>query len=63
MYGLYRDWRYRKEIWRLLGLVEGGEVCGVYRGPIGKDESDGEMVVWFQEELAIPRGKRAEFYA
>ena len=23
-------------------------VCWVYRGPIGKDETDGEMVVWFQ---------------
>ena len=30
------------------GLVEVGEVCWVYRGPIGKDETDGEMVVWFQ---------------
>ena len=48
MYGLYRDWLYRKEIWRFFGLVEVGEVCWVYRGPIGKDESDGEMVVWFQ---------------
>ena len=28
--------------------VEVGEVCWVYRGPIGKDETDGEMVVWFQ---------------
>ena len=35
----------------------------MYRGPIGKDETDAEMVVWFQEELAIPGGKRAEFYA
>ena len=48
MYGLYRDWLYRKEIWRFFGHVEVGEVCWVYRGPIGKDESDGEMVVWFQ---------------
>ena len=30
------------------GHVEVGEVCWVYRGPIGKDETDGEMVVWFQ---------------
>ena len=28
----------------------------------GKDETDGEMVVWFQEELAIPGGKRADFF-
>ena len=25
-----------------------GLVCWVFRGPTGKDESDGEMVVWFQ---------------
>ena len=43
MYGLYRDWLYRKEIWRFFGLVEVGEVCWVYRGPIGKDETNGEM--------------------
>ena len=48
MYGLYRDWLYRKEICRFFGLVEVGGVCWVYRKPIGKDESDGEMVVWFQ---------------
>ena len=48
MYGLYRDWLYRKEMWRFFGNGEVGEVCWVYRGPIGKDESDGEMVVWFQ---------------
>ena len=30
------------------GNGEVGEVCWVYRGPIVKDESDGEMVVWFQ---------------
>ena len=48
MYGLYRDWLYRKEICRFLGLVEVGGVCWVYRGPTGKDESDGEMVVWFE---------------
>ena len=48
---------------RFFGHVEVGEVCWVYRGPIGKDESDGEMVLWFQWELAIPGGRRAEFYA
>ena len=48
MYGLYRDWPYRKEIWRFFGLVEVGEVCWMYGGPIEKDESDGEMVAWFQ---------------
>ena len=31
------------------GNSEVGKVCWVYRGPIGKDESD-------------PGGKRAEFY-
>ena len=63
MYGFYRNWLYRKEMWRFFGLVEVGEVCWVYRRPLGKDESDGEMVVWFQWELAIPGGKMAEFYA
>ena len=48
MYGLNRDWLYWKEISRFFGLVEVGEVCWVYRGPIEKDERDGEMVVWFQ---------------
>ena len=32
----------------IFGHVDVGEVCWVYRGPIGKDETDGEMVVWFQ---------------
>ena len=30
------------------GDVEVGWVCWMYRGPIGKDGTDGEMVVWFQ---------------
>ena len=33
------------------------------RGPIGKDDALGEMVTGFQQELPIPGGKRAEFYA
>ena len=62
-YGLCRNWLYRKEISQFFGLVGVGEVCWMCRGPIGKDETDGEMVLWFQKELAIPGGQRAEFCA
>ena len=48
MYGLYRDWLYWKEMVKFFWEVEVGWVCWVYRGPRGKDETDGEMVVWFQ---------------
>ena len=46
--GFNRSWLYRKEMWRIFGEVEVGWVGWMDRGPIGKDESDGEMVVWFQ---------------
>ena len=44
MYGLYRDWLHQNKFVDFLGLSK----LERYRGPIGKDESDGEMVVWFQ---------------
>ena len=46
-----------------LGLLKLESCFGCIEGLIGKDERDGEMVVWFPEVLAIPGGKRAEFYA
>ena len=43
-------------MWRFFGHVEVGEVCWVYRKPIGEDDAKESRMYGLYRELATPEG-------